>query len=167
MMTETKNVRTRPSFLAFQLFFLIHLHGSRLHINQHMVERFNEMIPVPCFTWVAALRENMYSASSCHESVVCVNAGQSSRQKRSSHGRFISSCFPFSGSNLVALIIKASASCCRGVKPRGKRAPKNSIFAQVKQHHTEKRRRWRQTSQPQKSPDYRDRQQTALLMHTR
>lgn len=47
------------------------------------------------------------------------------------------SCFAFSGSNLVALIIKASASCCCRVNQEVKRAPKNSIFTQVDQHNKE------------------------------
>ena len=47
------------------------------------------------------------------------------------------SSFAFSGSNLVVLIIKASASCCCRVNQEVKRAPKNSIFTQVDQHNKE------------------------------
>lgn len=49
----------------------------------------------------------------------------------------LSPAFAFSGSNLVVLIIKASASCCCGVNQEVKRAPKNSIFTQVDQHNKE------------------------------
>ena len=49
----------------------------------------------------------------------------------------LSPCFALSGSNLVVLIIKASAGCCCRVNQEVKRAPKNSIFTQVDQHNKE------------------------------
>lgn len=106
------------------------------------------------------------SASSCHEYVsmatiitititafiysiwnkgvlaLCINTRNGSRHQWSSLGRSSSfclslSCFAFSGSNLVVLIIKASVSCCCRVNQEVKRAPKNSIFTQVDQHNEE------------------------------